>query len=63
MGAAWGFALFGITRNLAPVRVNLVSPGYTDTEIWGNDEQRVQRREMFAKMALLGQGWRRRGSR
>jgi len=58
MGAAWGAALFGIIRNLAldlaPIRVNVVSPGATDTEMWGNDEQRAQRREMYSKMALLG---------
>jgi NAD(P)-dependent dehydrogenase (short-subunit alcohol dehydrogenase family) len=35
--AGWGAALFGITRtlalDLAPIRVNLVSPGTTDNEI------------------------------
>jgi NAD(P)-dependent dehydrogenase (short-subunit alcohol dehydrogenase family) len=58
MGAAFGAALFGITRSLAldlaPIRVNCVSPGATDTEMWGNDEQRAQRRHMYSKIALLG---------
>jgi NAD(P)-dependent dehydrogenase (short-subunit alcohol dehydrogenase family) len=58
MGAAFGAALFGITRSLAldlaPIRVNCVSPGATDTELWGNDEQRAQRRQMYTKIALLG---------
>lgn len=58
MGAAFGAALFGITRSLAldlvPIRVNCVSPGATNTEMWGNDEQRAQREQMYKKMALLG---------
>jgi NAD(P)-dependent dehydrogenase (short-subunit alcohol dehydrogenase family) len=58
VSAAWATALFGITRSLAldltPIRVNVVSPGPTDTEMWGNDEQRRQAREMYAKIALLG---------
>lgn len=58
VGSAWATALFGITRGLAlelaPIRVNVVSPGATDTEMWGNDEQRAQRREMHSKIALLG---------
>ncbi|RHZ67838.1 hypothetical protein CDV55_100565 [Aspergillus turcosus] len=56
--AGWGAALFGITRtlalDLAPIRVNLVSPGTTDTEIQGPDEQRKQRMAAAAEKALLG---------
>jgi NAD(P)-dependent dehydrogenase (short-subunit alcohol dehydrogenase family) len=58
MGSAWGSARFGITRtlalDLAPIRVNLVSPGATNTELWGDDQQRAQRDEMMSKRALLG---------
>ncbi|KAK9235747.1 hypothetical protein V1525DRAFT_409021 [Lipomyces kononenkoae] len=55
-GVATG--LFGITKtlalDLAPIRVNLVSPGTTDTEMQGSGEQRAQRMSMAAKMSLLG---------
>lgn len=58
VAAAWAAALFGLTRtlalDLAPIRVNYVSPGPTDTEMWGEGEQRAHRREMFTKTALLG---------
>jgi len=58
MGSVLCAALIGITRalalDLAPIRVNVVSPGATDTEMWGTGEERAQRREMFGKMALLG---------
>lgn len=58
IGAAFGAALLGLTRSLAldlaPIRVNSVSPGPTDTEMWGYGEQRVQMREMYTKVALLG---------
>ena len=54
--AAYASALYGLTRNLAvdlkPSRVNLVSPGSTDTELWG--EKRDQMREIVAKNAFLG---------
>jgi NAD(P)-dependent dehydrogenase (short-subunit alcohol dehydrogenase family) len=54
--AAYASALYGMTRNLAldlaPIRVNLVSPGSTDTELWG--EKRDQMREIVAESALLG---------
>ena len=54
--AAYASALYGLTRNLAldlkPARVNLVSPGSTDTELWG--ENREQMREMVAKNAFMG---------
>lgn len=58
VAAAWGAAVIGLTRSLAldlaPIRVNVVSPGATDTEMWGNDEQRAQRREMYCRISLLG---------
>ncbi|KAL3481805.1 hypothetical protein BJX99DRAFT_253327 [Aspergillus californicus] len=56
--AGWGAALFGITRtlalDLAPLRVNLVSPGTTDTEIQGPEEERAKRMAAAAERALLG---------
>jgi NAD(P)-dependent dehydrogenase (short-subunit alcohol dehydrogenase family) len=56
--AGWGAATLGMTRglalDLAPIRVNAVSPGTTDTPMWGPDEQRSQMMDMFAKTALLG---------
>jgi NAD(P)-dependent dehydrogenase (short-subunit alcohol dehydrogenase family) len=58
LGSSWGAALFGITRtlalHLAPLRVNLVSPGATNTELWGVDEKRAQIDAMVAQSALLG---------
>lgn len=57
VSAGWAAALSGLTRSLAldlaPIRVNLVSPGATDTEMWGTGEQRAQRREMYSNLALL----------
>lgn len=54
--AAYTGGLYAMVRNLAldlnPIRVNLISPGGTDTELWG--ENREQMREMVAKNALLG---------
>ncbi|KKY32368.1 putative short chain dehydrogenase reductase family [Diaporthe ampelina] len=52
-------ALEGLTRalalDLAPVRVNVVHPGATETEMWGaTPEQRRPRREILARSALLG---------
>ncbi|KAB8345948.1 hypothetical protein FH972_023000 [Carpinus fangiana] len=56
--AAWGAALFGLVRtlalDLAPIRVNLVSPGTTDTEIQGSEEARRGRMAAAAETALLG---------
>ncbi|CEL10380.1 hypothetical protein ASPCAL13501 [Aspergillus calidoustus] len=56
--AGWGSALLGITRtlalDLAPIRVNVVSPGTTDTEIQGSGEERAKRMAAEAEMALLG---------
>jgi NAD(P)-dependent dehydrogenase (short-subunit alcohol dehydrogenase family) len=58
MGPPWASSLMGLTRalalDLAPLRVNIVSPGATNTEMWGTEEQRAQRSEMFSKVALLG---------
>ncbi|CAI7678003.1 unnamed protein product [Penicillium discolor] len=56
--AGWGAALFGIVRtlalDLAPIRVNLVSPGTTDTEIQGPEGQREKKMAAAAERALLG---------
>ncbi|RYP89465.1 hypothetical protein DL769_000016 [Monosporascus sp. CRB-8-3] len=49
-------AQYGLTRNLAfdlaPRRVNLVSPGATETELWGDYKEMI--RDMAAKSSLLG---------
>ncbi|RYP43027.1 hypothetical protein DL770_011886 [Monosporascus sp. CRB-9-2] len=49
-------AQYGLTRNLAldlaPRRVNLVSPGATETELWGEHKEMI--RDMAAKSSLLG---------
>ncbi|KAJ0417616.1 hypothetical protein BJY00DRAFT_289266 [Aspergillus carlsbadensis] len=54
----WASALLGITRtlalDLAPLRVNVVSPGTTDTEIQGPDDQRAERMAAAGEKALLG---------
>ena len=48
--------LHGLARNLdidlKPLRVNVVCPRSTDTELWGPHSD--MRREMVAKKALLG---------
>jgi len=58
LGAFRAAGIVGLTRalaiELAPVRVNVVSPGPTDTEMWGDEEMRRQRREFFGRVALLG---------
>jgi NAD(P)-dependent dehydrogenase (short-subunit alcohol dehydrogenase family) len=58
VGSARASGLIGLTRglalDLAPLRVNVVSPGATETEMWGDEEQRAQRREGYSKVALLG---------
>ncbi|KAJ5816552.1 Glucose/ribitol dehydrogenase [Penicillium robsamsonii] len=58
-GAAYAAGLDGLTRalalDLAPLRVNVVHPGPTETEIWGEmPEQRKSTREFYASTALLG---------
>jgi len=54
--AGYASAQYGLTRNLAvdlaPRRVNLVAPGATETELWG--EYRDMMREMSSKASLLG---------
>lgn len=56
MHSAVAASLIGLTRNLAldmaPIRVNLVSPGATLTEMWGPNREQVG--EMVGKNALLG---------
>ena len=56
--AAYGTALYGITKalalDLAPRRVNCVSPGATMTELWGTPEEREQRSERLKGMMLVG---------
>ena len=58
VAAGWGSALSGMTRglalDLAPIRINVVSPGITDTSMYGPDAQRGPMMQMFAKSALLG---------
>ncbi|RFU36328.1 hypothetical protein B7463_g68, partial [Scytalidium lignicola] len=58
IGSAYAAALFGMTRglalDLAPIRVNLVSPGSTATEMWGREEIRAQMKEDMGKKMLLG---------
>lgn len=50
--------MYSFTRalalDLAPIRVNLVSPGTTDTEMQGPDEVRAPTMAAAAKTALLG---------
>ncbi|KAJ0422362.1 hypothetical protein BJY00DRAFT_322543 [Aspergillus carlsbadensis] len=60
MGAACSAALDGLTRalalDLAPLRVNVVHPGATETELWGSlgGADRRNTREFFQASALLG---------
>ncbi|KAH8900779.1 NAD(P)-binding protein [Thozetella sp. PMI_491] len=39
---------------LAPIRVNVVSPGPTNTEMWGSEEDRNARTEMMKDRTLVG---------
>jgi NAD(P)-dependent dehydrogenase (short-subunit alcohol dehydrogenase family) len=54
--ASYATGLHGMTRNLAldlaPLRVNLVSPGATDTDLWGPN--RAQMQEAAKKDAFMG---------
>jgi NAD(P)-dependent dehydrogenase (short-subunit alcohol dehydrogenase family) len=57
--AAYAAGLDGLTRalalDLAPLRVNVVHPGATETEIWGpTPEERRGVKEFLASTALLG---------
>ena len=55
--AGYAAALYGLTRNLAldlkPIRVNLVSPGFVDTELW-DEEVRKTQAEAVAKRVPTG---------
>ncbi|KAL7622485.1 hypothetical protein AAE478_007992 [Parahypoxylon ruwenzoriense] len=53
-GAALAGATRGLALDLAPIRVNLVSPGAVDTELLGTGEKRAQMVEIMTKMSLLG---------
>ena len=54
--SALAASMVGLTRNLAldmaPIRVNLVNPGATLTEMWGPNREQIG--EMVGKNALLG---------
>ncbi|RYP44861.1 hypothetical protein DL768_008724 [Monosporascus sp. mg162] len=54
--AAYAAAQYGLARNLAldlaPRRVNLVSPGATETELWGEHREAIY--DMSAQRPLLG---------
>lgn len=57
--ACFSAGLEGLVRalalDLAPLRVNVVHPGATETELWGRTvEERKGAREFFARTALLG---------
>lgn len=58
--ASYGAALHGMTRGLAlelaPIRVNLVSPGPVDTELWDHmeTEQRARALERMGQTTLTG---------
>ncbi|XXG95865.1 hypothetical protein Hte_002137 [Hypoxylon texense] len=58
VASAWGASLFGTTRglalDLAPMRVNLVSPGATDTEMLRTGAEWGERTRMMAEASLLG---------
>lgn len=44
-----------LALDLAPLRVNVVHPGATETELWGKTaEERKGTKEFFARTALLG---------
>ena len=58
MGAYRAAGIYGLTRalalDLAPVRVNVVGPGATETEMWGDEVKRKQMREIMTGRMLLG---------
>ncbi|KUI55289.1 Carbonyl reductase family member 4 [Cytospora mali] len=63
LGAGWAASLFGTVRALAlemaPIRVNAVSPGATETELWGPDgEGRDKIASAVSAGALLGKAGR-----
>lgn len=59
MGSGWAASLYGTVRGLAlemaPIRVNAVSPGATATELWGPPGEARERLEAtISARALLG---------
>jgi NAD(P)-dependent dehydrogenase (short-subunit alcohol dehydrogenase family) len=58
IGSYRAAGLFGFTRalalDMAPIRVNVVSPGATETEMWGDGESRAQLKQRITEMSLLG---------
>lgn len=56
--AGYMSGLEGVARNLAvdlkPIRVNLVTPGLVDTELWGTGEERKAIVEELSKKAFQG---------
>ncbi|KAJ4118427.1 hypothetical protein NW760_008423 [Fusarium oxysporum] len=58
IGSMYAAGLYGMVRNLAldmaPLRINQVSPGPTDTELWGPEEHRKMLKEAVSRTALLG---------
>lgn len=56
--AGYMSGLEGVVRNLAvdlkPIRVNLVTPGLVDTELWGTGEERKAIIEELSKKAFQG---------
>ncbi|KAI0594736.1 hypothetical protein F4775DRAFT_572808 [Biscogniauxia sp. FL1348] len=56
--SGWASSLYGTTRglalDLAPIRVNLVSPGATDTDLLGSGEQRAASVQKMAEESVLG---------
>lgn len=59
MGAGWAASLYGTVRALAlemaPIRVNAVSPGATATELWGPPgEARESLEAAVSARALMG---------
>ena len=59
--ASYGAGMHGMTRNLAldlaPIRVNLVSPGAVDTELWDGmpKEQKAGMMEVLKTKMTTGQ--------
>jgi len=49
-GALFSLA-YGLTIALAPVRVNVLSPGWIDTPVWDTSALAANKQAMFAQMA------------
>jgi len=58
--ASYAAGLHGMTRNLAldlkPIRVNVVSPGAVDTELWGDMSQEAKARMFESRAAKVPTG-------